>query len=76
MANWCQENFWWIRVRGTVIASIWWQILLVGLYSAGVVAVDFYVPQLTMNFPATLIGILGMVVALLLAFRTNNAYDR
>jgi len=76
MANWCQNNCWWIRVRGTVIVSIWWQIFLVGLYSAGVVAIDVYVPELKMNFPMDLISVIGVVVGLLLAFRTNNAYDR
>jgi len=40
------------------------------------VALDKYVPELQMNFPMTLISITGMVVSLLLAFRTNNAYDR
>jgi putative membrane protein len=70
------EFFWWFRIKGTVFASIWWQVLLIAAYTAAVVAVSTYVPFLQMNFPQTLITILGVVVSLLLAFRANSAYDR
>jgi len=72
----CASNFWWLRIRGTVLPAIWWQVFLLAIYAAAIVAIDMFVPELSMKFPSTLISILGMVISLLLAFRTNNAYDR
>jgi putative membrane protein len=64
------------RLKGTVLLAIWWQLLFVILYTAGIVALKLYVPQIRMDFPATLISVLGVVTGLLLVFRTNTAYDR
>ena len=64
------------RLKGTVILKIWWQILFVAVYTAVVVCLHNYVEGLTMNFPQTLIPVLGVVTGLLLVFRTNTAYDR
>ncbi|KAF9988200.1 hypothetical protein BGZ75_009819 [Mortierella antarctica] len=63
-----------LRVKGTVILSIWWQILLVGLYSTAVYFLHHYV--WTMTYSLNLISVMGLVVSLLLVFRTNTAYDR
>lgn len=65
-----------LRWKGTVILQTWWQILLVVLYSAGVVFVHFNVDQFKLDFPQALIDILGIVTGLLLAFRTQTAYER
>ncbi|KAG9321533.1 hypothetical protein KVV02_007978 [Mortierella alpina] len=63
-----------LRVKGTVILSIWWQILLVGLFSTAVYFLHRYV--WTMKYSLNLVSVMGMVVSLLLVFRTNTAYDR
>ena len=69
------KTCWWFRIEGTVIKNIYWQVGLVTLYAAGVVIINrvFDVP---LNFPMSLIAVIGVVVGLLLAFRTNSAYDR
>lgn len=64
------------RFKGTVIISTWWQILLIVLYSAVVVYVHERVESIRLNFSQALIDILGIVTGLLLAFRTNTAYER
>ncbi|GJJ71236.1 ion channel-forming bestrophin family protein [Entomortierella parvispora] len=64
-----------LRVKGTVILAIWWQILLVGIYSSVVFVIHHYTDW-KMNYGLSLVSIMGMVVSLLLVFRTNTAYDR
>ena len=64
------------RLRGTIILKIWWQILLVSLYTVVIVSIHVNVPSMQMDFPQTLIPVLGIVIGLLLVFRTNTAYDR
>jgi len=66
--------FWWFRIRGTVIPSVWWKVLLILVYTLGILCIDEFVYRVA--FPHTLIPILGVVVGLLLGFRTNSAYDR
>ncbi|KAG0376809.1 hypothetical protein BGX24_007179 [Mortierella sp. AD032] len=63
-----------LRLKGTVILAIWWQVILVGLYSTAVFFVHKY--ALTMTYNLSLVSVMGMVVSLLLVFRTNTAYDR
>ncbi|KAF9290067.1 hypothetical protein BGZ68_008025 [Mortierella alpina] len=63
-----------LRVKGTVILSIWWQVLLVGLFSTAVFFLDRYAWE--MKYSLNLVSVMGMVVSLLLVFRTNTAYDR
>jgi hypothetical protein len=64
------------RFKGTVIISTWWQILLVTIYTAVIVYVHEEVEGIKINFSQALIDILGIVTGLLLAFRTNTAYER
>ncbi|KAF9976707.1 hypothetical protein BGZ73_008014 [Actinomortierella ambigua] len=64
-----------LRLKGTVILRIWWQVLLVGIYTTGVWALDEY-SGWTINYGQSLISVLGVVTGLLLVFRTNTAYDR
>ncbi|KAF8930897.1 hypothetical protein CPC16_011432 [Podila verticillata] len=64
-----------LRLKGTVILQIWWQILLVGIYSVGVYMISRYTGW-KMAYSLNLVTVLGMVVSLLLVFRTNTAYDR
>ncbi|KAF9548059.1 hypothetical protein EC957_007342 [Mortierella hygrophila] len=64
-----------LRIKGTVILSIWWQILAIGIYSAAVFFIHKY-SAWKMNYSLSLVSVMGMVVSLLLVFRTNTAYDR
>ncbi|KAF9903964.1 hypothetical protein EC991_003182 [Linnemannia zychae] len=64
-----------LRLKGTVILQIWWHILLVGIYSAIVFIISKY-SAWEMNYTLNLVSVMGMVVSLLLVFRTNTAYDR
>ncbi|KAG0224119.1 hypothetical protein BGW41_005245 [Actinomortierella wolfii] len=64
-----------LRLKGTVILRIWWQILLVGIYATSVWAIHQY-SDWKINYGQSLISVLGVVTGLLLVFRTNTAYDR
>ncbi|KAG0092985.1 hypothetical protein BGZ92_007936 [Podila epicladia] len=64
-----------LRLKGTVILTIWWQVLLMGLYSTAVALINDYTSW-NMNYSLSLVSVMGMVVSLLLVFRTNTAYDR
>ncbi|KAF9930022.1 hypothetical protein FBU30_000935 [Linnemannia zychae] len=64
-----------LRFKGTVILAIWWQVLLVGIYSA-IVFIIHHFSSWKMNYSLSLVSVMGMVVSLLLVFRTNTAYDR
>ncbi|CAL8113926.1 unnamed protein product [Orchesella dallaii] len=64
------------KIRGTVILTIWWQLLLISIYTAGLVCISNFVEGWEIKFPMTLIPVLGVVTGLLLVFRTNTAYDR
>ncbi|KAK3809489.1 MAG: Bestrophin, RFP-TM, chloride channel-domain-containing protein [Benniella sp.] len=64
-----------LRWKGTVIIRIWWQILLMGIYAVGVLMIHDYTAW-KMNYSLSLVSVMGMVVSLLLVFRTNTAYDR
>ncbi|KAI1318747.1 hypothetical protein EDD11_005818 [Mortierella claussenii] len=64
-----------LRLKGTVILAIWWQILLVGVFSSVVFVISKY-SGWKMGYTLNLVSVMGMVVSLLLVFRTNTAYDR
>lgn len=65
------------RVSGSVIVSIYRQVLVVVIYSTFLCSISKFWPDLfEISFPQTLIPILGLVTGLLLVFRTNTAYDR
>lgn len=49
------------RLKGTVILKIWWQIVFVVVYTAVVVSIHKYVEGMQMNFPMTLVPVLGVV---------------
>ncbi|GJJ68333.1 ion channel-forming bestrophin family protein [Entomortierella parvispora] len=64
-----------MRLKGTVIPQIWWQVLLTGVYSGAVFCISEY-SGWKMGYTLNLVTVMGMVVSLLLVFRTNTAYDR
>ncbi|KAG0006874.1 hypothetical protein BGZ65_002400, partial [Modicella reniformis] len=64
-----------LRLNGTVLPQIWWQVLLVGIYSTAVFLIQRF-SNWKMAYSLNLVSVMGMVVSLLLVFRTNTAYDR
>jgi len=62
------------RLKGTVITKIWWQVILYTIYVALIVVFHLYVQKL--KFDQTLVGLLGVVLGLLLGFRSSTAYER
>jgi len=74
MVGGTEDMLWWYRVRGTVILTVWWKVVLVLIYTFFILFIHTFICRL--DFPQTLIPILGVVVSLLLGFRTNSAYDR
>jgi putative membrane protein len=60
-----------------IVSKVWWQVLLILIYSVIVISLNFYYSNLFyMGWSASLVPILGVVTGLLLVFRTNTAYDR
>ncbi|KAF9347750.1 hypothetical protein BGX34_002914 [Mortierella sp. NVP85] len=64
-----------LRLKGTVLPRIWWQVLLIGIYSTAVFLIHRF-SSWKMTYSLNLVSVMGMVVSLLLVFRTNTAYDR
>lgn len=64
------------RLKGTVILRIWSQVLLHIMFALGVVCIHNFIPGMRMSFQLTMTHVLGIVIGLLLVFRTNTAYDR
>ena len=66
---------WWLRLRGTVVKHVWWQVILLMAYTAGIIALDKYV-NVTISFGPALIPVIGTVLGLLLGFRSATASAR
>ncbi|KAG0335559.1 hypothetical protein BG004_008402 [Podila humilis] len=66
-----------LRVRGSVIPTVISDVLIVTAWSACIIFVEHkqYLP-FTLNFPQVIASVLSIIVGLILAFRTNTAYDR
>ena len=64
------------RLTGSVMWKIWGLVVFNAIYSTAIVCVHNYLHGMEINFPHTLIAVLGPVTGLLLVFRTNTAYDR
>lgn len=62
-------------VRGSVLPHIAPQLLLVGLFSAAIVAVDRHLLTLP-HVQAAPLAVFGVALSLFLGFRNNAAYDR
>jgi len=62
------------RLKGTVLTKIWWQVILYTIYTTLILIFHLYVYKL--KFDQTLVGLLGVVLGLLLGFRSSTAYER
>lgn len=56
--------------------ELWWPLLPVVIYVGVISWLDLQFHLEDYNFPVSIVAILGTVIGLLLAFRTNSAYDR
>ncbi len=56
--------------------DLWKQLLLILVYMLVITAIDYQFHLEVYNFPISIVAILGTVIGLLLAFRTNSSYDR
>ncbi|HSP81740.1 MAG TPA: bestrophin family ion channel, partial [Myxococcaceae bacterium] len=61
-------------IKGSMIRELSGRLLLCVAWAAGVVAVHVHVRPL--DIPATVHGLVGVALGLLLVFRTNASYDR
>jgi putative membrane protein len=50
--------------------------IFIVIYMSSISIIDFYYPMQSLHIPIALITVPGTVIALLLGFRTNSAYDR
>ncbi|RKP06960.1 Bestrophin/UPF0187, partial [Thamnocephalis sphaerospora] len=64
-----------LRWRGSVLQHIWWKVIGFAAWAAIWTALYQVVP-VRLNIPTLVIQVIGMVLSLLLVFRTNTAYDR
>ncbi len=71
---------WWEALRhlnsSTIIRLLLRRVLLVGLYATAVTAGAVYFRLLNFTVDREFFSFLGILLSLLLAFRTNTAYDR
>src|SRR5262249_26238360 len=73
--DWLSHLF---EIRGSVIREIIGRVLLCGIWSAGVVAVQHFAAQFdrSLAIPETGHTLVGVALGLLLVLRTNASYDR
>ncbi|KAG0332887.1 hypothetical protein BG000_009654 [Podila horticola] len=66
-----------LRIRGSVIPTIISDVMIVTAWAATIIFIEKgeYLP-FTLNFPPVIASVLSIIVGLILAFRTNTAYDR
>ncbi|KAG0302659.1 hypothetical protein BGZ98_007333, partial [Dissophora globulifera] len=66
-----------LRIRGSVIPSVITDVIIITTFSAAVIFVEFsHFLEGSLNVPNMIVPALSVVVGLILAFRTNTAYDR
>ncbi|KAF9952441.1 hypothetical protein BGZ72_006279 [Mortierella alpina] len=68
-----------LRVRGSVIPTVLSDVLIITTFSAAIMFVETsgYLPEgKSLKVPGVIVPALSVVVGLILAFRTNTAYDR
>lgn len=71
----------WVRIlrevpRSRVFRTLFLDVLVAGLYAAGVVWLEVEVIGSLLPLGPSFLSILGIILGLLLVFRTNTAYDR
>ncbi|KAF9320752.1 hypothetical protein BG003_004966 [Podila horticola] len=80
-AEFYQRNQWTypdsLRIRGSVIPSVFKDVMVIATFSSCIMFVHYenYIEG-GLNVPNVIVPALSIVVGLILAFRTNTAYDR
>jgi putative membrane protein len=59
-----------------LVGKIKGELLLVAGYAVTIAAFHFFFPQFRISIPIAVPAILATIISLLLAFRSNQAYDR
>jgi putative membrane protein len=62
--------------KSPVFRTLFLDVILAGLYAAGVVWVEARYPAIALPLGPAILSLLGIILGLLLVFRTNTAYDR
>ncbi|HEX5819138.1 MAG TPA: bestrophin family ion channel [Gemmatimonadales bacterium] len=62
--------------RSPVFRPLFLDVVLAGLYAAAVVWAEKRYPQIAVPLGPAILSLLGIILGLLLVFRTNTAYDR
>jgi putative membrane protein len=62
--------------RSPVFRTLFVDVVLAGLYAAGVVWAETRYPDIALPLGPAILSLLGIILGLLLVFRTNTAYDR
>jgi ion channel-forming bestrophin family protein len=76
------SNKYWLKdithlFRSWTMTRIIRAVMGIGVYTLAICAVMAFVfPQTNLNFSASIFSLLGIVLSILLVFRTNTAYDR
>ncbi|GJJ68223.1 ion channel-forming bestrophin family protein [Entomortierella parvispora] len=66
-----------LRIRGSVIPAVTTDVFVITTFSAVVMSLEAsHIFDFTLNIPSVIVPALSVVVGLILAFRTNTAYDR
>ncbi len=63
------------RIKGSVLSKIWPQVTFGLCHSIMAVCIHNYLVPIP-EFPTSFITVLGLVIGLLLVFRTSTGYDR
>jgi putative membrane protein len=59
-----------------ILKDLKYVMIFIVIYMSSISIIDFYYPMQSLHIPIALITVPGTVIALLLGFRTNSAYDR
>lgn len=62
--------------RTPIATKTWGLVIMAGLYFSAVVIADILLLKDRVNISSTVISVVGVVMTMLLTFRTNTAYDR
>ncbi|MGB1248775.1 MAG: bestrophin family protein [Chitinophagales bacterium] len=65
-----------IRHGGKHVEGMWWSMLIMTILTAILIFLEENYHWMDMDFPDTFFKVIGIVLGLLLVFRTNTAYDR
>ncbi len=71
--NWFRDI--WNLTRSWTMRKILFGVMLIGVLSTGIYLLLLYFNYMP-NLPSTIFSLLGIVLSILLVFRTNTAYDR